>query len=178
MPKTRLGVNRRREIVQYMLQEWDKKQPELDDTARKEFVTLLNGEIRKTYPEKEMAILRKYKLTENCRFKRFTTHVYTTTFYEFLEEEELADYPRSQPPMKISESTMDAYNKLVKTKNKLEEKREKQRQKYRDFVNSFNYLEDIEQIVPLPETIKPPVRSLVCINPEIIAEIKKDFGNE
>ena len=176
MAKTRLAVNRRREIVHYMLDEWEKKQPAADTKLREQFIEAVNGELRAKYPEKDMEVLRKYNLTTKTVWQRFTNDGRITAFYEFIEETEMVDIPKGIGVIPASKKLFSLFDNLAKAKDKLIEKREKQRQKYRDFVNSFNYLEDIEQVIPLPESIKPPVRSLVCINPEIIAEIKKDFG--
>jgi hypothetical protein len=148
----------------------------------------MNVAIRKKYPEDDMAILRKYDATRKDRCLRFVDSE-SNQFFGFdweyeAEPKELADVPtkrgcRSDDVFPVSPTGREAIEALAIARDDAKQARFLKERDYRSFLESSRFVEDVHEVVPLPEDMQRRYMSgspLIAVNEDVIASIKKDFG--
>lgn len=201
MAKKRLNTIHRNLIIDWMIEEKINKnegREEILSQFEKVF-SLINPILRNKYPEEDMIILRKYKLNriDSClKFNLFNEngsivfginiYKYHNLYQDYYDEikDKLIDIPSSggcrndivfegTEELRVSINTLDTLIENYKESNYQKEK------KYRSFINTCKYLEEIEEVLTLPENIITKIRgistALTIMNPELINSIKEDF---
>lgn len=183
MVKTKLSVERRDKIHSFMMATWEGKQESVRNTEEfSKLLTLINQEIRKKYPEKDMEVLRKYKLTRQDSYVKLhcDTRIQGTNGVLFLDTD-FKDVPEDKAyglVLVVDKPVMMAYDIVEKLFDKYTKTRNEKAAKFREFLNSCRYVEDVMEYVDLPISLRPiKGTAIMAINPEVLKTIKKEFKN-
>lgn len=203
MRKTKLAEYKRDIILKWMLSNNQGPVKALETTAKdagKAALELIVTHLAETYyPATDMEVLKKYhctRLDECVRFsgdgtgygvyaieipwnwKRDTEH--NPDGLQFV-------YPEvpSGSGCKIYQGT-DAIKAAVDAFNAAKvayfDYNDKKKSEYRGFLSACKYVEDIEEVIVLPDELRTQMygeqRALAVVNPEIIANIRNDFNKE
>jgi len=188
--KTRLNRRAKDKLVDYMMMQFDSR---IDDTELNatldDILFRTNAMLRSKYPEDDMVVLRKYKVTHLDQCIRFTLldtqRVFCVRFTLKQAEGRLADIPclggcyRGEifPCDKDFEALADLWEKRTDARKHLVHEKLTE---YRNFGEACRYLEEVEAVVPLTEEIRKEIgaqgRSLTVINPDVLNRIKSDFA--
>lgn len=158
---------------------------------REKVVTALNVAIRKKFPENEMIVLRKYKLTRTDYCMKLVDSVTNAVFginLEIVSEKEatkLADTPTGQGHNSQDVYPMDPkghalIDEYLSLKEASREERSNKSRDYRSFLSACRYVEDAHEVVPFPKEMQTLLFSggaIILINKEIIAAIRSEFVN-
>jgi len=143
-----------------------------------------NKAIRAKYPEEDMVILRKYKLTRQDYCLRFQFPSERVDGFSFAYSTAIADMPSKQgcysgevfPVMAAFEKAYDEYAKVKKFNDKLESDKS---QSFRAFVTACVYLDEVLEVIELPGEIRERLghrsTGLVAVTPETVASLKATF---
>jgi len=187
MAKTRLNASHREVLTDYCCKLIEKAvaNPKIEKLLS-EVIDGINKVVRKKYPESEMIILRKYNLTrvDGCVKFQFVSGRVGGFSGDYEQRKRFADVPNNggcrsgdgaYPVDGKFEMKLDEYNKLKSEQDTL---REQKSRNYQALISSSRYLEDIDEILQLPEDIKKRLnlqsQSLVAISPDVIKQIKAD----
>lgn len=200
MAKKRLNQYTREVLKDWMCKEKldeNEGQQELQALFDK-LITLINPIIRKRYPEKDMIILRKYKLvkTDTClTFHKIKDEIpvvfgidFRWDYSKFSEtaKASIADVPQfggcnSSIVFEGTEELEKLFHTFKNTYDSFNKKRTNKYNKYHAFVNNCKYLEDIEEVIAVPENIRFEITgkatSLSIMSQDLVNEIKEDFKN-
>jgi hypothetical protein len=148
----------------------------------------MNTAIRKKYPETDMAVLRKYGVTRQDRCLRFmdteSNQVFGFDWGYGSIPADLADLPtgngcRSDDVFPITPASREAIELFNKTREDARETRRQKEQDYYSFLCACRFVEDVHEVVPLPEDMQRRYMSgspLVAVNDELLAGIKREFA--
>ena len=188
MTKTRLSNEKRDGLLAWMMKQYDEKHADQLDKPKAKAVKVMNGAIRKKYPEADMAVLRKYNTTRQDYCLRFVD-TETNQFFGFdwgygNTPEELSDVPagsgcRSDDVFPISPVGHEAIEAFATARQEARAARMQKEQDYRSFLYAVRFVEDVHEVVPLPEDMQRRYMSgspLVAVNEELIASIKEEFA--
>jgi hypothetical protein len=188
MAKTRMSNEKREALLNWMMTQYDEKNSKQFDKPRAKALKAMNSAIRKKYPEADMVVLRKYGVTRKDRCLRFVD-AESNQFFGFdwgygQEPEELADVPnsrgcRSDDVFTVSPAGREAIEALVRAKEDAVTARRQKERDYRSFLEASRYVEDVHDVVPLPEDMQRRFMSgapLIPVNEELIASIKSEFA--
>jgi hypothetical protein len=188
-PKTRINKGQKELLLGYMEKQFDSRIDDADlNQVTEALLKATNALLREKYPEADMPVLRKYKLTRvdtNLNFNRNETGRFFRLRFGAVQEIEtrLADivhtYYRNDvfPCDAAFEVLADKWEKAVSDRAVLVSNK---RAEYRGFLEACRYLEEVEQIVPLSDEIRKALeaqsRSLTVISPDILSRIRSDFA--
>jgi hypothetical protein len=189
---TRIRLNRhaKDKLLDYMVTQFDSR---IDDTELNatldDILSRTNAILRAKYPEDDMVVLRKYKVTRLDHCIRFTVldtqRIFSVCLTLRQAEGRLADIPFLSgcyktdifPCDKEFEALSDKWERLTDSRTDLVLGK---RIEYRSFLETCRYLEEVEAVVPLTEDIRKTIgaqgRSLTVINPDVLKRIKSDFA--
>ncbi len=196
MAKKRLNKDHREQVISWMIKEKIEKvgiNKELNK-LQLNIIDIINVILRKYYPEEDMIILRKYKLSRQDICLKFSTPeggLFTIDFdYRFdgdqkiIAKEKIVDIVCSggcynNTVFETTNKLRDLYNSFDNLYNDLYKKANKKESEYRTFINNCKYLEEVEAIVTLPDDIREYINgkstAITIINPDLITSIKEDF---
>lgn len=200
MAKKRLNKDHKKVILDWMI----KEKLKVDEFEESKKVTLeklaysVNNILREKYPESDMEVLRKYDAAKKDTCLKFTIldtgQVYAVDFSQwnshFTDEAvkvfkaHLVDVPNtgsnSNNILEGTEQIRDTFDSLKDDYEKYYKDRGSKINKYRTFVYTCKHLEDVEEIVVLPEHVRVLITegttALITMNSETIDDIKKDFS--
>ena len=189
MPKTRLSQEKRDCLLSWMMKQYDKKHANQLEKPKAKALAAMNTAIRKKYPENEMEILRKHNVArqDSClRFVDSDTNEFFGFDWGYRRDipEELADVPynagcRSNDVFIITPAGRRAVEAFNNARDEAREARKQKESDYRSFLSSCRHMEDVHEVVPLPEDMQRRYMSgspLVAVNEELIASIKSEFA--
>ena len=153
----------------------------------KSLLKMVNAALRQKFPEKDMLVLRKYKLAEADRCLKFSQQSNGRFFGIDFDygTEGLADLPTRRgcrtgdvfPASDELASTFEDWQ-LLRKKNK--EDRSKKLREYAAFVEASKTVEDVEEIVPLPADLRLKLTksntAIVAVSNEIVADLRAEFA--
>lgn len=143
-----------------------------------------NQAIRAKYPEGEMIILRKYELTRIDRCPRFLFPSERVDGFHFRFESPIADMPSQRgcysgeafPVSAAFEKAFDEHAKLKKENDKIEADTV---QSFRSFLVACVYLDDILEVIDLPNEIRARLghrsTGLIAVTAETVAALRTTF---
>lgn len=196
MAKKRLNNWHRELILNWMLKEKNSLPEDNENVIElmKTAIGFANKAIRETYPESDMVILRKYNLMRKDTCLKFTVDgdgVFGIDLYprairslSGVADALIEDIPSSggcfnNRVFGISQDGREAIESFKEAYLEAKSQYAQKKSKFSSFVNNAKYLEDIEEVVPLPEDVRQRITgsnsSLVAINPEIIQDIAAEF---
>lgn len=191
MAKTRMNSGHRTVLTDFA----EKKIAEVIDRKQehklyKKLLAAANTALRKKYPEKDMEILRKYKLVRTDHCIKFLFPSGRVDGMSFTKEDgEPVDIPyrygcyglyEHEAAFPVSAEigeALDEYNLIKAANDNL------YRQKYRDCANLISYakyVEDVLEVIKVPKEIENKLcaksTALVALSPDVIARIQADFN--
>jgi len=188
MAKTRLSNEKREDLLTWMMKQYDEKHATRLDKPKAKAVKAMNAAIRKKYPEADMVVLRKYDVTRKDRCLRFVD-AETNQFFGFdwgyqHEPEDLADVPagrgcRSDDVFTVTPAGREAIEAMQSAREAAQSERRQKERDYRSFLEASRFVEDVHEVVPLPEDMQRRFMSgspLVPVNEELVASIKSEFA--
>lgn len=188
--KTKLGAGSRDQLLSFMVGKWDEKNKDRLDKPWKQAVKVVNSIIRAKYPEKEMAVLRKYKLTrsDTClRFMNKDTQQFFAGDYSGLGEKkykQIGDLPYNRgcsggDRFSVTAEEQVALEDFEKLRLALKDEREAKKREYRGFLLSCRYVEEVMEVLPFTDEMKQRFlkegTELVVFNPDNFQAIKQEF---
>lgn len=181
--KTKLSQDRREKILSYMMATWEGKQESVRNTpCFSKLVENINILLREKYPEKDMSVLRKYKLTKQSSaiLLHHGERIQGLEYHLFLDSD-FKDIPTNATyrlPLVVDTQTMKIHDQLMKEYEQYKTTRKNKMDEFRGFIWSCNYVEDVMQYVDLPLSLQPVKgTAMVAVNPEVLNSIKKEFKN-
>jgi hypothetical protein len=202
MAKTRLTETSRQRVLDFMIESLDAKMAKHPVfKLRDRVIAEANKIIRKKYPEDEMLVLRKYKLTrlDNClRFSVTETGEFFGVTFKSISKKERTDsygfqakdvadipsrggcndntvYPVNSKFRALVHDYTTAFDGYMKhLTDKINN--------YKAFMAASKTIEDVEEVVVLPSDLRTAITgnnsALIAINDETIANIRADFGGK
>lgn len=194
MAKTTMRESMRDGILDWMIKEYDKKAEGSIDKIRDKAAAVANKALRVKFPEADMAVLRKYSLTDidGCiKFMNSETAQVFGVEFDFKYDGSgkriypvpLADIPsrrgcRSGDVFPVSATAQAALEAFTKAKEDAKAARDLKIRDYKSFLAACKTVDEFNETVPLPDDLRNRYMSggaLIAISPEKIAEIGKDF---
>lgn len=200
MTKTTMTHERRKGILEWMFAQYDAKHlPALQKAANKAMAAATLA-IRKKYPERDMAVMRKYNAThkDNClKFMNTDTQQvfgvdfdvsrrqnYTEVEIGDLNLEMLADLPGSRgctngDVFPVSANQQEAIESFVRAADQFRAARAAKFSEYGAFTLACKTVNEFNETIPLPEDMATRFMSggaLIHLSEEKIAELKKEFA--
>jgi hypothetical protein len=184
MAKTRLSNEKRDGLLAWMMKQYDEKHANDLEKPQAKAIKAMNAAIRKKYPEADMAVLRKYNATRRDYCLRFvdsdSNQIFGFDWGYNAEPAELADVPvrngcRSDDVFPISPAGREAIEAFGKAREEAREAREQKQRDYYSFLCAYWFVEDVHDVVPLPEDMQRRYMSgspLVAVNDELLADIE------
>ena len=156
---------------------------------QKQLAVMIDGAnvaIRAKYPEADMIALRKYKLERTDRCLKFQLPSGRVDGFNFANDAALKDMPYSRgcgygsnevfPVTATFEKAFDEYAKLKTDSDKRQREKE---QEFLNFLGACQYVEEVLEVIPLPEDIRKRVghesTGLVAVTPETVKSLKATF---
>lgn len=145
-----------------------------------------NAAIRTKYPEADMAVLRKYELARVDRCLKFQMPSSRVDGFTFNADCDLADIPHRRgcgyynndvfPVTEAFEKAFDLHAKHKLEADKLEQEKIGQ---FRGFLNACKTVEDVLEVISLPEDIRKRLgadsTALVAVTAETVKSLKATF---
>ncbi|MGE4043410.1 MAG: hypothetical protein AB7F35_01060 [Acetobacteraceae bacterium] len=192
MPTTRLSNEKREKILSYMMDEYERKRDKGEEaTTLAVLVQKLNILLRSRFPEKDMVVLRKYKMSRVDTCLKFavldTGRVFEVRFpprFDFGNTP-LADIPGymgcyNSEVFPCDPSLAEASDEWSAAREKVEKARRERQSGYQAFIYAAKTLEDVEAVVPLPAALRASLgatpNALVAANEKTLASIREDFA--
>lgn len=191
MAKTRLNVSKKERVLDYMMLKLKERTDYTElDKARKTYQDLMNKILMKKYPPKEMEVLRKYEKTEirtcyhgvnldNQQHVSLEIPYEDRDSFSFVETPKGFDFGRG---IAVSAKLIAAFENYCEIYDNIINAHQQKNKDYWSFIESCRYVEDIEEIVPLPAKLREALgaanNALVAINAEKLKDIKSDFEEE
>ena len=194
MAKTVMRESMREGILNWMTKQYDDNNKTNINKVRDKAVAVINKALRVKFPESDMVILRKYSLTHIDGCLKFvnseTGQVFGVQFdYDYdkasnrIWEADIADIPhrqgcRSGDVFSVAPTAQQTIEAFIKAKEDMKHARLEKLKAYKSFLAACKTVDEFNETVPLPEDLKMRYMvggALIAINPEPVAEIKKDF---
>jgi hypothetical protein len=145
-----------------------------------------NKALREKYPEADMTVLRKYKLTRTDLCLRFHFPSGRVDGFSFKNDDGIVDVPRTGgcgyssndvfPVLAAFEKAFDNHAAMKKENDKLEAEKIKS---FMAFLTACRYVEEVLDVIDLPGDIRERLgqrsTGLVAVTPETVATLKKTF---
>lgn len=145
-----------------------------------------NTTIRRKYPEADMAVLRKYALSQVDRCLKFQMPSGRVDGFTFNADCEVADIPYRKscyygngdvfPVSEAFEKAFDLHAELKSDADKLEHEKHQQ---FISFLNACRTVDDLLEVIPLPEDIRKRLgadsTALVAVTAETVKSLKATF---
>lgn len=188
MAKTRLSNDKRDGLLAWMMEQYDERHASDLEKPRARALKAMNTAIRKKYPEADMAVLRKYELTRRDRCLRFldsdTNQLFGFDWGFGDNYDDLADVPsnggcRSDSVFVVNPREREAIEAFEASRSDAKAARDQKRRDYRSFLEASRWVEDVHEVVPLPQDLQRQYMSgmaLIPVNQELVATIKKEFA--
>ncbi len=183
--KIRLNKIQRNLIEEYGLKHI---QSSIDRTNETKLYEMLlegaNKAIREKYPEEEMAILRKYKLTRQDMCLKFLFPSGRVDGYWFTSGCPMADIPNpagcySSEVFAVPAPFENALDDLVQVKKDNDKLERDKLQLFQSFVTACVYLEEVLEVIELPEDLRERLghrsTGLIAVTPDTVASLKATF---
>jgi hypothetical protein len=146
----------------------------------------INAAIRKRYPEKDIEVLGRYKLTDNCYNFLFQYPSGQVTGFTCSVDEK---YPISEIAHRRKYSSEPAFPMTQEFENLLQEYGKVHEENIKiinqkkidcnTLINFAKYVEDVIEVIKVPDEVRKRLcarsTALVALTPEVIERIQKDF---
>jgi hypothetical protein len=183
--KTKLNKTQRSLIVEYGEKHI---QSSIDRTEEAKLYDILlegaNQAIRARYPESDVAILRKYKVTRQDICFRFHFPSDRVDGFYFNYDSPIADMPneggcRSSEVFAVPAEIEKAFDEHAKVKEDNKKLENEKLRSFRAFLTACMYLEEVLEVIELPEALRERLghrsTGLVAVTPETVASLKATF---
>lgn len=145
-----------------------------------------NAAIRAKYSEADMAVLRKYKLERTDRCLKFQLPSGRVDGFTFANDAALADMPYSRgcgygsnDVFPVTTAFEKAFDEHAKLKADSDRRQQEKAQEFLNFLGACQYVEEVLDVIPLPEDIRKRVghesTGLVAVTPETVKSLKATF---
>ncbi len=188
MAKTRMNSAHRevlRDFAHKKVEESINRKSEI--TAYAKILAETNTLLRKKYPEKDMEVLRKYKL--ECQYTSFRYSLPSGRVDGFTFEKELGwpcDTPKQNnwsdtAVLVVSAAFEKAFDEHNKAKHANDELLTQKKRDCNTLINFAKYVEDVLEVIKVPKEIEAKLvaksTALVALSPDVLARIQKDFSS-
>lgn len=144
-----------------------------------------NAAVRAKYPEKDMAVLRKYNVTRTDYCLRLQFPSGRVDGFNFSKEDAVADLPckagcySNNDVFAVSEAVEKAFDGHAKEKAENDKKKNEKLGQFYAFVNACQTVEEVLDVIPLPDDVRKRLghasTALVAASPESIKSLKATF---
>ena len=201
MAKKKLNKYSRSVIIEWMCKEKINENEGQEEilAAYNNVISLINPILTSKYPLEDMVVLRKYNLIRKDVCLKFNVIrndnglVFGIDFrwdfgdsFKELSNKDLAEIPYSggcnnSIVFDGTEELLTAINLFKELYVNRYDVNMKKAAKYRSFVNTCKYLEEVEEVVALPEDMRVRITgestAITVMNPELINSLKEEFSN-
>jgi hypothetical protein len=162
----------------------------IDRTKEQKHLTVMidgaNTTIRAKYPETDMAVLRKFQLEQTDRCLKFQFPSGRVDGFNFPSDAAIADIPYcrscrygNNDVFAVTAAFEKAFDEHAKLKTESDKRQQEKVQEFLNFLGACQYVEEVLDVIPLPEDIRKRVghesTGLVAVTPETVKSLKATF---